>query len=306
MLRFKLKPSAHCATAILLLSGGAGQAADVSQDAVDACIDALRAEVAAAARGGNVLRTEFSEANSLVMLEDGSGATWRCLVSNDGRDPYLEREDGGTASASSAQSGPAYWEVRVSGTLNVHSSPSTAASVVAKLPGGTVVENRGCLDNEGRTWCEVADGDASGWAALEYLMPAAGSTSSYGEDTATADDGNGAMDGATMSGEPSTATEVVRFSAGSTGQEMSGTLSPGSSIRYILGASEGQDLSVFFTGTDAAVSYQIFNPDNSFLLDMISSQTPYGGQLWQSGDHVIEVINRTGADASYNIYMGVE
>ena len=67
----------------------------VSQDAIDACIDGLRAQ--SGATGGTVISTEFSEANSLVMLEDSSGTTWRCLVSNDGSNPSLESQGGGAA-----------------------------------------------------------------------------------------------------------------------------------------------------------------------------------------------------------------
>ncbi len=54
------------------------------------------------------------------------------------------------------------------------------------------------------------------------------------------------------------------------------------------------------------MSYQIFNPDGSFLLDQISSDRPYRGQLWQSGNHVIEVINRTNAVAGYDVVFGIE
>nr|WP_325252046.1 hypothetical protein [Amylibacter sp.] len=42
----------------------------------------------------------------------------------------------------------------------------------------------------------------------------------------------------------------------------------------------------------AKAEYQIFNPDGSFLLDLIDSRHPYQGQLWQSGNHVVEVVNR--------------
>ena len=69
---------------------------DVSQDAIDSCIDTLRATLGAS--GGTVLRTEFSQANSLVVLQEAGGATWRCLVSNDGSNPSLEMvEDTATA-----------------------------------------------------------------------------------------------------------------------------------------------------------------------------------------------------------------
>lgn len=51
---------------------------------------------------------------------------------------------------------------------------------------------------------------------------------------------------------------------------------------------------------------QFFNPDNTFLLEMISARQEYRGRLWQSGDHVIEVINRTNARVSYNVIFGIE
>ena len=69
--------------------------------------------------------------------------------------------------------GPDWWEVRVGSTLNVHSAPSTSAPTVGRLPNGLVVENRGCQMAEGRRWCQIADGDASGWVAGESLVEAA-------------------------------------------------------------------------------------------------------------------------------------
>jgi hypothetical protein len=67
----------------------------VSQDAIDGCIDTLRAQQGAI--GGTVTSTEFSEANSLVMLQDGNGAQWRCLVSNDGSNATVEAVGGAPA-----------------------------------------------------------------------------------------------------------------------------------------------------------------------------------------------------------------
>jgi len=193
-------------TAAAALLSVSAQAADVSQDAIDACIDRVRAEVGG---GGTVTYTEFSQANSLVMLRDSSGAEWRCLVSNDGRDPYIER--------SGAKGG-----------------------------------------------------------------------------------------GSAASAEPTTGTEVVRFASGASGAQMTGSLTPGSSMRYVLRASNGQDMLVEFLNTDAAISYQIFNPDGTFLLDKMTNTQTYRGQLWQSGDHVVEVINRSGSTARYAVYIGIE
>jgi len=120
-----------------------------------------------------------------------------------------------------------------------------------------------------------------------------------------ADDGEGAMAGA-ASTEPTTVTERVRFAAGTSGTEIFDSLTPGSTIRYVLGARDGQFLYVGVAPQGPDVYYQIFNPDGSFLLDQISSDLDYRGQLWQSGDHVVEVINRGVGTTSYSIIIGID
>lgn len=289
-----MKVFTKMAVGLALAFGTTAQAADVGQDAIDACIDQLR--VQNVAQGGTVLSSEYSEANSLVMLQSGDGTVWRCLVSNDGRYAEIERQDGGSSAGTGAgsESGSAFWRVNVNGSLNIRSAPSANAQVVARLPNGMVVENRGCETAEGRTWCEVADGDASGWAARDFLVAA------DGENTATADDGGGAISGSGSSaGDSGTQTEVVRFPSGSMGTDLSGSLTPGSSKRYVLGARNLQMLYVAFSNSDPSIYYQIILPDGSFLLDMISNAQGYSGQLFETGDHVIEVINRGSATASY-------
>ncbi|MDU8944257.1 hypothetical protein [Ovoidimarina sediminis] len=90
-------------------SSTAASSSEVTQDAIDGCIDALRGTEGVS--GGTVTSTEFSEANSLVMLEDSSGTAWRCLVSNDGSNATVEAaentataDDGGGAMDGAAQS----------------------------------------------------------------------------------------------------------------------------------------------------------------------------------------------------------
>ncbi|MEQ8695999.1 MAG: hypothetical protein RLT05_05490 [Bauldia litoralis] len=62
---------------------GAPGGSDVSQAAIDACLEAVQAQTNEPNQG--VLSTEFSEANSLVMVGVGEQqAPWKCLVSNDG------------------------------------------------------------------------------------------------------------------------------------------------------------------------------------------------------------------------------
>ena len=62
----------------------AASSSTVSQAAIDACLAAVKAQTS----GGDldVLSTEFSEANSVVMIGVGpERAPWKCLVSNDGQ-----------------------------------------------------------------------------------------------------------------------------------------------------------------------------------------------------------------------------
>ena len=188
--------------------------ADVGQDAIDGCIDQLRAVGGPDGQAGTVLSTEFSEANSLVMLQDRGETVWRCLVSNDGQ--------------------------------------------VAEL---TVAQ--------------------------------------------AADDGQGAMDGASsvpvVSG-----TQRVQFETGTSGAALSGTLNPNTSVSYVLGAANEQFMRVSVGSHGGALDYRIFNPDGSLLLDLISSDTPYQGQLWQSGDHVVEVVNTGAQPVTFDVGIGIE
>ncbi len=183
----------------LALTSASIQAADVSQDAIDACIDRVRGQVGGG--GGTVTYTEFSEANSMVMLKDGSGGEWRCIVSNDGRSASIERT-GGAA-------------------------------------------------------------------------------------------------------EPSTTTEVVQFGAGRSGTDVAGNLTPGSSKRYVLRAAKGQTLYVEFWNTGPSIEYQVFHPDGSLLQGQKPYSQPLTAELFLSGDHVIEVINRGNYDAGYNMSLTV-
>ncbi len=183
----------------------------------------------------------------------------------------------------------------------------------------------GCIDRlrsvggpDGAAGGEVLSSEFSEAATLVMLRDAGGtvwrclasSDGTVGELAVSqaADDGGGAMAGAPSQsgGEPTTSTERVRFDRSASGAELTATLTPGSSTRYVLGAKNGQNLYVRVAPKGPDVYYQIFNPDGSFLLDQMTSSKEYRGQLWQSGDHVIEVINRGSRDTSYNVIFGIE
>jgi hypothetical protein len=105
---------------------------------------------------------------------------------------------------------------------------------------------------------------------------------------------------------PSVSTERVRFPAGQTSYQFPAQLPPGMTVRYLIGAKKNQFLDVRVISSDAPLKYRILNPDGSVLLDPISVDTPYRGQLWQSGDHVVEVINSNGSNVPFEIYFAIE
>ncbi|WP_425045315.1 hypothetical protein [Primorskyibacter sp. S87] len=196
--------------AVFVFALGANAAIASDTTYVDPCIDAvIEANGPDVAPGGGVISQSYSEAGTLVMLEDSTGAVWRCISYKDGSVGELTKvEDGGAGSASSS--------------------------------------------------------------------------------------------------EPSTDTETVKFKSGETGAELTGSLTPGSSHRYELGAKDGQFLYVRVAPNDATIDYQIFNPDGSALLDMTPTDREYRGQLFQNGTHVVEVINRSSQSVSFNVIFGIE
>ncbi|MEP2784131.1 MAG: hypothetical protein ABJO67_06125 [Pseudoruegeria sp.] len=106
--------------------------------------------------------------------------------------------------------------------------------------------------------------------------------------------------------EPEITRQSIQFAKGTSGTELMGTLTPGSSAQYTLGAQDGQFLYVHVAASDAPLDYQIFNPDGSFLLDLTASDREYRGQLWQSGKHMVEIVNRSNQLQEYTVIFGIE
>ncbi|MFC3614904.1 SH3 domain-containing protein [Lutimaribacter marinistellae] len=189
---------------------------------------------------------------------------------------------------------PDHFEVNVDSRLIVHSRPSTSSPMVSKLPGGAVVENLGCMQAEGREWCHVSDGRVSGWAAAEFLVASDGPVRAA-RATPVAEEGD-----------PDHTVERVTFPSGSSGTEFTDSLNPGDSRHYVVGARSGQFFSFKITANGPGLTYVIYNPDGSVLLDEISASEEYRGQLWQSGDHVVAIYNATNGSQSYELVFGID
>jgi hypothetical protein len=127
---------------------------------------------------------------------------------------------------------------------------------------------------EGQDWPAFVRGDGS-----PYMSGGGGAT-------------NSAPDGQNIE---------VRFAPGASGASYEGRVAAGGTIRYVLNARDGQFLTVEVTPGDTALDYAIRNPDGSALLDPIDTGNPYRGQLWQRGDHVVEIINRGRREGGYRV-----
>jgi len=71
--------------------------------------------------------------------------------------------------------GPRNWQVAgVSSVLNLREQPSTRARIVFRYKPGTILDNWGCLQADGRVWCDVQQlgGGPRGYVAAEFLKPA--------------------------------------------------------------------------------------------------------------------------------------
>lgn len=217
----------------------------------------------------------------------------------------IEGETGDRVQADYAdglQGGPDFFRVTTSGgTLNLRSSPSAGAGLVARLNNGQNVRNLGCRMQEGRRWCRVAtlaDPGYEGWAAGDFLVegnndPSAGlSGSSAPAGTTTSEIGGSSVN--------------VRFPAGSSGAELTDSLLPQQSRRYVLGARDGQFLYFRLASNGPGMTYVIYNPDGSVLLDETNAAREYRGQLWQSGNYLVEVYNTANGAQSYNVIFGIE
>ncbi|MEW9922299.1 SH3 domain-containing protein [Marimonas sp. MJW-29] len=181
--------------------------------------------------------------------------------------------------------------VRVTGVaandvLNVRAGPGTRHRVVGALSNGSQVRRLGCQSQGQARWCQIemmTDMRERGWVNARFLTGQSGQATQL----------------------PSMSrVERVRFASGTTGTEIRDQLGPGSSVTYILGAQNGQNLYFRLAAQSGSLSWRLFNPDGS-LLDRGGPSKEYRGQLWQSGEHSIEVMNSGGRQASFNVIFGI-
>jgi hypothetical protein len=68
--------------------------------------------------------------------------------------------------------------VSAAGRVNMRAEPSTEARLLARLPNGTRLRNRGCREVEAERWCQVEPAEGpGGWIAARFLRHAAAAPS---------------------------------------------------------------------------------------------------------------------------------
>lgn len=128
----------------------------------------------------------------------------------------------------------------------------------------------------------------TGWVTARFLRPPGPGSE---ENAATADDGAGAAAGASASTGSASGDVRVQFDPGTTGAELTGQLMPQESRRYVLGASNRQNYYFRLAANGLGMTYVVYDPDGSILLDETGADREYRGQFWQSGDHIVDVYN---------------
>ena len=171
--------------------------------------------------------------------------------------------------------------------LNVRAGPGTGNRVIGALSNGTQVRTLRCENSGTAQWCEIeqlTDMRERGWVNARFLTGGAG---------------------AGQAQQPPLANRSVqvRFAPGASGTRFSDEVGPNMRVTYTLGAREGQFLT-FGLNAGGVLRWRLFNPDGS-LLDEGGPAKRYEGQLWQSGEHRLEVTNPSGAPQSYDVDFGI-
>jgi hypothetical protein len=96
-------------------------------------------------------------------------------------------------------------------------------------------------------------------------------------------------------------TETVHFPRGATGTVITGRLGSEQGIRYVLGASNGQFLRVSLRPDNPNTYFIIYVPGGDILYESSQAGNEYYGQLYKSGDHVVQVFYK-GEPGTYGNY----
>lgn len=100
---------------------------------------------------------------------------------------------------------------------------------------------------------------------------------------------------------------TVRFQPGATNESYVGALGSGDADNYYLNAQNGQDMLVSLSASADNTFYIVYAPDGEIMFESAQGGDSYDTQLWQSGDHRIEIFynGNAGTTSNYSIYFEV-
>lgn len=98
----------------------------------------------------------------------------------------------------------------------------------------------------------------------------------------------------------------IKFARGKTSAVVSNSVVRGDRDTYIIGARQGQKMSVTITSLEKNAVFQIQTPDGSFLAgaDEGDDAMRWSGSLPMSGDYEI-IVGGTRGNASYKLTVGI-
>jgi hypothetical protein len=101
-------------------------------------------------------------------------------------------------------------------------------------------------------------------------------------------------------------TKRVRFARGRTTATLKNSVVRGTRDRYIVGAREGQQMTVRITSVERNAVFIIHPPSNRTLESVgeMPESTEWSGKLLESGDYVVEV-GGTRGNATYTLKVSV-
>ena len=168
------------------------------------------------------------------------------------------------------------------------------ASGKASAPGGTVLNSS---FSEAGTEVILEDGGGMVWRCIAYSDGAVGVLEEATKEQAAA---------ARSAPKASDYQEQVHFDVGASSVTLTRSIEAGGAFQFLLGANARQFLTVRVSPLSGSMYYTIRNPDGSVLLDGTDAGTEYRGQLWQSGDHVVEMVSQSSDALTYDIFFGIE
>lgn len=108
-------------------------------------------------------------------------------------------------------------------------------------------------------------------------------------------------------GATSAGSHTVRFAAGATNTTATGRLGSEEAATYVLGARDGQFLTVSLRPDNRDTYMIVYVPGGDILYESSQAGNEYYGQLYRTGDHRVEVFYKgePGTIGNYDVYFEI-